>query len=281
MKINNLCSITQKHMLSHTHINTNTHVYAGNVVTVPQHTESGQLCAWSLTHWGRVTHIYVSELIIIGSDNDLAGGRHRAMIWRSAVISLIRTLDTNFGEILKKFIYLHSRKCIWKCRLRNTWNLSRPQCVDIWNQTGRFYAMTILIDQDARVSFPYSSYLICFNCVSIDLKPLSWTIFPITCDYGLTIGVFGRESQSSCLYPWRALLSWSIIYENIAGNILSAIRCFILCSAMTWYNKCKYRCCYGYGAWIWYAQIKYISDVNGFVSMVAHIFKCICVRQRV
>ena len=29
------------------------------------------------------------------------------------------------------FIYLHSRKCIWKCHLENGGHLSRPQCVKI------------------------------------------------------------------------------------------------------------------------------------------------------
>ena len=33
-----------------------------------------------LTHWGRVTHICVSELTIIGSDNGLSPGRHQAII---------------------------------------------------------------------------------------------------------------------------------------------------------------------------------------------------------
>ena len=30
-----------------------------------------------------------------------------------------------------KFIYFHSRKCIWKCRRRNGVHLFRPQCVNI------------------------------------------------------------------------------------------------------------------------------------------------------
>ena len=33
-----------------------------------------------LTHWGRVTRIRVSKLTTIGSDNDLAPGRHLAII---------------------------------------------------------------------------------------------------------------------------------------------------------------------------------------------------------
>ena len=53
-----------------------------------------------LTHWGRVTHICVSNLIIIGSDNGLSPGRRQAIIWTNAGILLIGLLGTNFSEIL-------------------------------------------------------------------------------------------------------------------------------------------------------------------------------------
>ena len=51
-----------------------------------------------LTHWGRVTHICVSKLTIIGSDNGLSPGRHQATIWTNAGILLIAPLGTNFSE---------------------------------------------------------------------------------------------------------------------------------------------------------------------------------------
>ena len=54
----------------------------------------------SLTHWGRVTHICVGKLIIIGSDNGLSPGRRQAFIWTNARILLIGPLGTNFSEIL-------------------------------------------------------------------------------------------------------------------------------------------------------------------------------------
>ena len=54
----------------------------------------------SLTHWGRVTNIYVSNLTIIGSDNGLSPGRRQAIIWTNAGILLIGPLGTNFSEIL-------------------------------------------------------------------------------------------------------------------------------------------------------------------------------------
>ena len=52
-----------------------------------------------LPHWGRVTHICISKLTIIGSDNGLSPGRRQAIIWTNAGILLIRTLGTNFNEI--------------------------------------------------------------------------------------------------------------------------------------------------------------------------------------
>ena len=53
-----------------------------------------------LTHWGRVTHICVSEIMIIGSDNGLSPGRRQAIIWTNAIILLIGPLGINFSEIL-------------------------------------------------------------------------------------------------------------------------------------------------------------------------------------
>ena len=44
-----------------------------------------------LTHWGRVTHICVSKLSIIGSDNGLSPDRRQAIIWTNAGILLIGT----------------------------------------------------------------------------------------------------------------------------------------------------------------------------------------------
>ena len=53
-----------------------------------------------LTHWGRVTHICVDNLTIIGSDNGLSPGRRQAIIWTIAGILLIGPLGTSFSEIL-------------------------------------------------------------------------------------------------------------------------------------------------------------------------------------
>ena len=39
-----------------------------------------QGCNWQLTDWGRVMHICIGSLAIIGSDNGLSPGRHQAII---------------------------------------------------------------------------------------------------------------------------------------------------------------------------------------------------------
>ena len=72
-----------------------------------------------LTHWGQVTHICVSNLIIIGSDNDLSPGWRQAIIWTNAEILLIGLLGTSFSEILIKIRIFSRKKCIWKWRLEN------------------------------------------------------------------------------------------------------------------------------------------------------------------
>ena len=73
----------------------------------------------SLTHWGRVTHICVGNIIIIGSDNGLSPGRRQAIIWNNAGILLIGTLGTNSSEILNEIHPFSLKKIVWKRRLRN------------------------------------------------------------------------------------------------------------------------------------------------------------------
>ena len=59
-----------------------------------------ELSSGTLTHWGRVTHICVGKITIIGSDNGLSPERRQAIIWTNVGILLIRPLGTNFSEIL-------------------------------------------------------------------------------------------------------------------------------------------------------------------------------------
>ena len=55
-------------------------------------------------HWGRVTHMCVGKLTIIGSDNGLSPGRRKAIIRTNAGILLIGTFWTKFSEILSEIL---------------------------------------------------------------------------------------------------------------------------------------------------------------------------------
>ena len=93
-------------------------------------TKAGWLTAGNcvtLTHWGRVTHICIGKLSIIGSDNGLSPGRRQAIIWTNAGILLIGTLGTNFSEISSE-IYTFSFK---KMHLKMSSGKWRPCCLGL------------------------------------------------------------------------------------------------------------------------------------------------------
>ena len=98
----------------------------------------------SLTHWGRVTHICVGKLTIIGSDNGLSPERRQAIIWANAAILLIGPLGTNFNEILieiqtfsleKIRLKMSSAKC---CSFRLGLNVLMVSINDVVKRTDVF-----------------------------------------------------------------------------------------------------------------------------------------------
>ena len=72
-----------------------------------------------LTLWGRVTHMCIGNLTIIGSDNGLSPCRRQAIVWTNAGILLIGPLGTNFSEILIGIQTFSLKNCIWKRCLQN------------------------------------------------------------------------------------------------------------------------------------------------------------------
>ena len=104
-----------------------------------------------LTHWGRVTHLCVSKLTSIGSDNGLSPGRRQAIIWTNDGILLIGPLGTNFSEILSE-IHTFSFK---KMGLKLSFRKWRPFCLglnvsigDKRDRCGCCYGYTIVISHN-------------------------------------------------------------------------------------------------------------------------------------
>ena len=80
------------------------------------------VCIQPLTHWGRVMHICVGNLAIIGSDNGLSPRRRQAIIWTNVGILLTRPLGTNFRNQTFSFKKIHLKMSFAK------W---RPFCLDL------------------------------------------------------------------------------------------------------------------------------------------------------
>ena len=80
-----------------------------------------------LTRLCPVPCIHVSELSQHGSGNGLSPIRRQAITWTNADWLLIGPLGTNFSEIRIEIQNFHSRKCVWKCRLRNVGNFVKGE----------------------------------------------------------------------------------------------------------------------------------------------------------
>ena len=80
----------------------------------------------SLTHWGRVRHIYISELTVIGSDNGLVPSRLK-QCWIIVNWTLRNKHQWNFNRNSIIFIHENALEHV-VCEMASI--LSRPQCVE-------------------------------------------------------------------------------------------------------------------------------------------------------
>ena len=99
----------------------------------------------------RVTHICVSKLTIIGSDNGLSPDRRQAIIWTNAGILLIGPLGTNFSENL---IEIHAF-VFKKMHLKMSSAICRPSCLGLnvlklesWTQIWLFIEMMPVVNMN-------------------------------------------------------------------------------------------------------------------------------------
>ena len=88
-----------------------------------------------LTHWERVTHIFIGKLTTIDSDNGLSPERQQAIICTNAGILSIGPLGTNFSEILIE-IHISSFKTMYLKMSSAKWRLFCPSLIVLKNLTG-------------------------------------------------------------------------------------------------------------------------------------------------
>ena len=181
-----------------------------------------------LTHWGRVTHICVSKLAIIGSDNGLSPGRRQAITWTTAGMLLLQTLGTNFSEIFSEICAFSFKKMHLKMSSAK-W---RPFCLGlnvlrrhICNCTGVFGLKGHVV-----IKLPRGMIFVMVACYFL-LYPFtpsnSWNVFiwsfslcaclAWACCGSIRLSFWRHRSTYS---PKRGASTWSWWYRFSRGIIL-------------------------------------------------------------
>ena len=63
-----------------------------------------------LIHWGRVKHICLSKLTVIGSDNGLAPSHHLNQCWNIVNWTLMNNIQWNINR--NSLIFVHKKYCV-------------------------------------------------------------------------------------------------------------------------------------------------------------------------
>ena len=125
-----------------------------------------------------MTHLCVSKLTSIASDNGLSPGQHQAIIWNNAGILLIGPLGTNFREILieiqtssltKKHLKMSSAKCRSFCLGLNVLNKTTVDTSSKIPQTNTqisFYLMHTRRDASTVLEWSYDN--LCASNLALD-----------------------------------------------------------------------------------------------------------------
>ena len=97
-----------------------------------------------LNHQGRLTHIWVNKLTLIGSDNGLSPGRHQAITWNSAELFSIGPLGTIFEWFWspKKTLTV-TKNTITSAVITQAYRPRRMSPYMIWNYASQNTAQTV------------------------------------------------------------------------------------------------------------------------------------------
>ena len=149
-----------------------------------------------------MTHICVSKLTIISSDNDLSPGRRQVIIWTNAGILLTGPLGRNFSEILIE-IGTFSFK---KLHLKVSSAKRRPFCLGL------------------NVLNMHVSVLLCFSCnsVHVDFTHIL---------QGYFTGTRGNQSFDCPQCQWSNPAEYGLI------PCPGASECFRLAKAPSWIHR--------------------------------------------
>ena len=174
-----------------------------------------------LNYWGRVTHICVSKLSTIGSDNGLAPGWCQAIIWTNAETFFSRTFGTNFNEILSevhtssfKKMHLEMSSAKWRpfCLREDELIYSPPiGVVGLWVETMKprlFCRHLHLYLREWKLLHTFQSQLLlCTSCTHDYV--IKWKHFPRY--WPFVMGIHQSPMDSPPKGQWRGALTFSLI----------------------------------------------------------------------
>ena len=200
-------------------------IHSQTATVAPSHILLGMRLFWKLnhvsnrsplTHWGRVTHICVGKLIIIGSDNGLSPGQRQAIIWNIAGLLLIEPLGTNFSEIsigIQTFSFkkIHLKMSSGKWRpfclglnvLRISVNWSHESItVTIWSQqTKQDTTMYIWVrSRNCGCLVTWFCYQLSRNCGCL----VTWFCYQLSRNCGCLVTCFCYQLSRNC----GCLVTW-------------------------------------------------------------------------
>ena len=132
----------------------------------------------ALTHWGRVTHICVSNLTTIGSDNGLSPGRRQAIIWTNAGMLWIGPLGTNLSEIIIEILTFSFKKI----HLKMSSGKWRPFCIGLNELNSRKHPASPLTnafevlwqDEIGSTSHALAAVIRETTCTALDIAHPLW-----------------------------------------------------------------------------------------------------------
>ena len=154
-----------------------------------------------------MTHICVSNLTIIGSDNGLSPDRRQAIIWTNAGLLLIGPLGTNFSEFLIAILTFSFKKM----RLKVSSAKRRPFCLGL-NE------LIIVASHEHRGVSNHRQPHNLFNS-SFTLRTYETSKLGIT---GPLLGESTDRGPELCkAFPWYDVAICDTMMTSSNGNILS------------------------------------------------------------
>ena len=150
----------------------------------------------TLTHWGRVMHVWVSKLTIIGSDNGLLPGWRQAIILTNAGIWLIRPLETRFRDILIK---IHTFSFTKNAFENVVWKI--PFCLGLNELTMELHAQLLKQSKGAKIYICKIRYTLHWEITELGF--ITSTVLTIWNKLSWTISVFLRSWYvAQCNYTY-------------------------------------------------------------------------------